>query len=184
MSKLIARNLKPIPLTIFKLFQAVIQARKAIHAAFQHIVDEKSNAEMEKSNATHKHFIDALTEAFDALDGRSQDPSNDATLRRGDKANNNEFAFQNKFSDPSLGQAREDEDGLSSTDETSQAQAGKPITNTGKGKKGKRGKRSKQKSTTGRIAEAPQADVPVQRYRIIEDKDDLVSEYVMAVYAE
>jgi hypothetical protein len=63
MSRLIARYLEPIPLAILHLFQAVIEARSTMHAAFQQIVNETPESEIERSNTTHKHFIDALTEA-------------------------------------------------------------------------------------------------------------------------
>lgn len=66
MSKLIAEHLQPIPSAIFGLFQAVIKARSITYDAFQQIVNEKPDPEIERSNATHKHFINALTEAFNA----------------------------------------------------------------------------------------------------------------------
>jgi hypothetical protein len=184
MSKLIARNLKPIPSAIFKLFQAVIQARTTVHAAFQQIVNEKPDQGIEKSNATHKHFIDALTEAFEALGGNSREPSNDATPVQEEEANN-DLILQNQFSALSLGhvQEQDEQDDLSSADEAPQKQARKPLKRTGKSKKGKRGKKSKQKSTSGTVSEPSLANVPVESYRIIEDKDGLVTEYLIAVYA-
>ncbi|KAF2868102.1 hypothetical protein BDV95DRAFT_580257 [Massariosphaeria phaeospora] len=109
MAKLIAKHVQPVPAAVFRLFQAVIKARSTTHDAFQQIVNQTPDPEIERSNATHKHFIDALTEAFHALGGAKQAPQ--------------------------------------------------PTT------------------------EASIADVPVESYRIIEDKDGLVSEYLLAVYA-
>jgi hypothetical protein len=73
MAKLIAKNLEQIPTTIFALFQAVIKGRSIMYAAFQQIVSERPDPEIEKSNATHKHFIDALSEAFGALGGNARE---------------------------------------------------------------------------------------------------------------
>lgn len=49
------------------LFQSIIAARSATYAVFQQIVTSNPDLEMEKSNASHKFFIDALTKAFNIL---------------------------------------------------------------------------------------------------------------------
>jgi hypothetical protein len=72
MARLISKYLKDIPSAIYQLFKAVIKARSAMYNVFQQIVNEKPDPEIERSNVTHKHFIDALTEAFDALGGNAQ----------------------------------------------------------------------------------------------------------------
>jgi hypothetical protein len=69
MCKLIAENLQPTPAAVFRLFQGFIKARSTVYAAFQQIVNDKSDPEIERSNVNHKHFIDALTETFRALGG-------------------------------------------------------------------------------------------------------------------
>jgi hypothetical protein len=43
-----------------------------MYNVFQQIVNKKPNLEIERSNVTHKHFINALTEAFDALGSNAQ----------------------------------------------------------------------------------------------------------------
>ncbi|RMY19745.1 hypothetical protein D0866_12721 [Hortaea werneckii] len=73
MARLIAKHLNPIPSAIFKLFKAVIKARSITASAFERIVSEKPDPEIERANATHKYFFDALTEAFNALGGKSWD---------------------------------------------------------------------------------------------------------------
>jgi hypothetical protein len=183
MSRLISKHLKPIPSAIFGLFEAVIQARATVHAVFQQIVNEKPDAEIERSNATHKHFIEALTEAFGALGGTLQDPSNSASDA---EVAEDETIFLNRFSVLSLRTANDEGDDASSTDEAQSTQARTQKKKTGKGKKGKagkRGKRSKQKTSSESTPEQSLAKVPVESYRIIEDKDGLVSEYLLAVYA-
>lgn len=69
MAKLISKYLKDIPSAILQLLKTVIRAQSTIHAAFQQIVKDRPDTEIERSNATHMHFIDALTEAFDAPSG-------------------------------------------------------------------------------------------------------------------
>lgn len=100
MARLIAKHLNPIPPTVFRLFEAIIRARSATHAAFQQVVKQKPDPEIERANATHKYFIDALTEAFEALGGASWEP-NDASAAEKDARD--DVNFQNQFSALSLG---------------------------------------------------------------------------------
>jgi hypothetical protein len=120
MSKLIARHLKPIPNATIAMFEAVIKARSTVYAAFQQIVTERPDTEIEKSNATHKHFIDALAEALDALGGSSRDPSNIAPV--GEEMDDEQI-FQNQFSALRLGTVKVEEDDASSGDDTHSIQA-------------------------------------------------------------
>jgi hypothetical protein len=101
----------------------------------------------------------------------------------GEDIGDDDLVFQNRFSALSLGKAKENDEDVSSEDDAQPAQARVVRKRTGKGKKGKRGKKTKQKSFSEPIAEASLADVPVESYRIIEDKGGLMSEYLMAVYA-
>lgn len=186
MARLIAKHLHPIPSTVFRLFQAIIKARSATHAAFQQIVTQKPDPEIERANETHKHFIDALTEAFEALGGASWE-STDASAMEGKASADVEF--QNQFSALSLGSAggvegeNEDEDdseaGGAQTTQTRARKQPRP----GKGKKGKRGKKAKSKGATSIPTEAAMADIPIESYRIIEDGEGLVTDYLMAVHA-
>jgi hypothetical protein len=180
MSQLIARHLKHVPNAITDLFGAVIKARSTVYAAFQQMVTERPDAEIEKSNATHKHFIDALSEAMDALGGSSRGPS--STTPMGQELDE-EHMIQNQFSTLSLGTVKFEEDDISSGDDTHSTQVRSKSKKTGKGKKGKRGKKSKPKPGARPTAEPSMADIPVESYRIIEDKDGLVSEYLVAVYS-
>ena len=122
MSKLIAKHVQPIPSTIFELFQAVIKARSVTYEAFQRIVNQKPDPEIEKSNATHKHFINALTDAFNALGGQLW--ISNRSVEIGDVVNEEEEddeIFQNQFSKLGLDTEEGDEEGdISSDDEDSQ----------------------------------------------------------------
>ncbi|GAB1741341.1 hypothetical protein NU219Hw_g6578t1 [Hortaea werneckii] len=190
MARLIAKHLNPIPSAIFKLFKAVIKARSITASAFERIASEKPDPEIERANATHKHFIDALTEAFIALGGKSVDSDEAVSVEAEDEVKDEDvMSLQNQFSALSLGMVEDDDDDDDDEDSShahiapakqqSRPRKKKPT----KGKKGKRGKKPKPKSTSGPAAAPPLSDLPIESYRIIEDQDGLVSDYLMAVYA-
>lgn len=99
MAQLIPKHLKEIPVIIFELFKAAIKARSTMHAGFQKFASEKPDSEMEKSNAKHKHFIDALSEAFEALGGNNQAPGKSSSVV---EEADDEIIFRNRFSALSL----------------------------------------------------------------------------------
>lgn len=74
--KLIAKHVSTTPPAILQLFRSVIDARTTSYQSFQSLVEERPDPDVEKSNATHLHFISVLAEAFDILGGTSlQDPA-------------------------------------------------------------------------------------------------------------
>lgn len=185
MSELIARYLQPVPSAILSLFQAVIKARSATHAAFQQIVNQKPDPEIEKSNATHKHFIDALSRAFYALGGDSQALNSNATVEDEDySVEVDNLVFKNQYSILSIrGDGEEEEDDAASEDGTNPTPDVQKKKPNKKGTKGKRARKSKKKQSQKQTSEPTMADVPIESYRIIEDKGGLVSDYLLAVYA-
>ncbi|KAJ5332655.1 uncharacterized protein N7506_006438 [Penicillium brevicompactum] len=70
LSALIAKHLHPIPTTIFRLFGSIIDARKKTHDIFLKVATSAQESEIQKSNESHKHWIDGLTIAFHALGGK------------------------------------------------------------------------------------------------------------------
>lgn len=94
-------------------------------------------------------------------------------------------SFHNKFSALSLGQDKDEEaeEDVSSDYDSITTQQRVQMRRTGKGKKGKRSKRSKPKVIPAHSAQASLTDIPVESYRIIEDKDGIVSDYLLAIYA-
>ncbi|KAL5371536.1 hypothetical protein DPSP01_014198 [Paraphaeosphaeria sporulosa] len=184
MSKLIAKHLQPIPSGVFSLFQSVIKARSATYDAFQQILNENPDPKIERSNATHKYFIEALTEAFNALGGSSW--SHQASSTGAEEEHDGEqdvSIFENKFSVLSISSGGDDssETGIPCDTESTGGRAQKKSAR-GKGKKRKRAKESKKLPPTV-TPETFLADVPIESYRIIEDSDGLVSAYLLAVYA-
>lgn len=180
MAKLIAIHLNPVPTSIFKLFQDVIRARSTMYATFQQFVKHTPDPEIERSNATHKYFIEALTEAFNALGGGSWDSSKGVGTEHHEA---DDQMFQNFFSALSINGSNNDEGESSSEEENQPSKPKVQKKRSGKGKKGKRGKKSKRKQATEPDAVPTMADVPIESYRIIEDKGGLVSEYLLAIYA-
>jgi hypothetical protein len=173
MSRFIAKHQNPVTLTIIRLLQGVIRARFKIHEAFKEIESEFPDPDIEKSNATHKRFIEALTEAFEALGGASQDFGDGSS---GTEEAEDEISLRNRFSVLNLGTAKEEDNDASGADDVQQTFAETQNTSDGKVKIGKRAKKSKQNPTAEPILAR---DI----CRIIGDKDLLDSEYLLAVYA-
>jgi hypothetical protein len=188
LSQLISKHINPIPATIYRLFQSIIAARKETHALFQQIVANKPDPDIEKSNVSHKHWIDGLTEAFKALGGDLWISRQKTETEGTDEEDEDEVIFANKFSalnlDGEMKGEDEEEEAEGETEEISVATA--PVRpkkkSTNKGKKGKRGRKPKGKGN--HAAKEPRLDeVPLESYRIIEDETELVTDYLMAVYS-
>jgi hypothetical protein len=163
----------------------VIEARKATHAAFKQIVTKEPDPELERSNASHKHFIDGLTTAFETLGGPawlSGQSSKTGTL---DEECFEDVIFTYKFANLDVGVS----DGVHGEDAEEHGNE-IPVTTTaraekktsGRGKKGKGHKKSKKQKKVA-VKEAGLEEVPLESYRIIEDESGLVTDYLMAVYA-
>ncbi|KFX89139.1 hypothetical protein V490_07211 [Pseudogymnoascus sp. VKM F-3557] len=184
--KLIAAHINPIPPTIYRLFQSVIAVRTATHLLFQQAVSKTHDPEIERSNATHKHFIDTLTEAFESLGGKvwaSQQKPNAAPANEEDE---HEVIFSNKFSVLDITGSKSgdetDENTVEGTsDEKPQAKnpKRKPANKATKGKR-----RNKWKSTPKSGAKgSPDEELPFESYRIIEDTSGLITDYLIAVFS-
>ncbi|KAF6819192.1 hypothetical protein CPLU01_13135 [Colletotrichum plurivorum] len=187
MAELIGKHIKPVPNAIFQLLRSVIVARSAHHAEFQQFAAAKPDADVEKSNVTHKFFIDALARAFKALGGDDwvSDQKKPSQL---DASEIDEVVFSNQSAALKLGaDDRHDSSGESSDDEASApgAPQRRAQRKPGKGKKGKKGKKpkSKKKQKTSAAQQDELDGLPVESYRIIESEDGLVTEYLMAVYS-
>ncbi|KAK3291270.1 uncharacterized protein B0H64DRAFT_427284 [Chaetomium fimeti] len=193
LSRLIAKHIKTVPPPILRLFRSVIDARTAARETFQQIVAENPNPEIERSNVSHGYFIDALTEAFHALGGESWNPNctmDDAAIDANapnPKDSLDRLLLTNQFTALDLGNTADtDERAEGSDDEaTSDGQPRKRPdlvqrrrrqARLGKGKKAKR---------AGKRKERPQDDIPLERYRIIDDVQAATTlaspEYMMAV---
>lgn len=162
--------------------QSVIKARSATYGVFQRIASANPDPEIERSNAAHKRFIDTLGEAFTSLGGHAWREKQKTQESLIDQVDLDELKFANTFSGLNIGQGGDDEEsageGPSQPSATTTANRSKKQ-GPGKRKKGKKGK-AKPKTP----AKEPDLDeVPLESYRIIEDEDGIITDYLMAVYA-
>ncbi|KAJ6784219.1 hypothetical protein PWT90_01797 [Aphanocladium album] len=203
LSKLIASHIKPVPRSILALFDSVIQARTDTYETFQQI--SSTDPDIERSNASHKHFIDALVEAFDALGGAEYIQERDAKALQEEKQRQataeededegyydeeeelEEAIFSNKFAALGLDDS---EDDAESDSEAEQEQGQAPRRRqqrrpAGKGKKGKA--KGGKKKKTARLQQPPKAtsmdEIPVDLYRFTQDADGNMTDYLIAIYA-
>lgn len=189
MSNLIAHHIEKVQPLIYRLFRSVISARSAIHAEFLQIVASNPDPEIEKSNASHKHFIDALTEAFEVLGGQTW-LANEFQQPNDEQDNIEEILIANKFHALALDKDQGAEDAADQGDSSEEPQSASVSAtssrqnqrSTKKGKKGKHGKKGKNRQRQLPKAVEP-ITVPLESYKIIEAGDSgLVTEYLMAVY--
>ncbi|KAI1387222.1 uncharacterized protein F4822DRAFT_276754 [Hypoxylon trugodes] len=195
LSKLIATRISYVPSAILGLFDTVIQARTATYQAFQELVAYRPDPDIERSNASHKYFIDALVEAFEALGGPAwadKRNSKSADTNTDDQADLEQVLFANTFSalkldgDAALGEEDEGESDDGSDIESQQNQAYRRYQHKrsrGKSKKQKYKKGAKKKAKQQRPTDEEPTldDVPVESYRIIDDQEGIVTEYSMTV---
>ncbi|KAI1085592.1 hypothetical protein F5B20DRAFT_575101 [Whalleya microplaca] len=157
MAKFIARNSIRVHPRIYKLLSRVIEERTSFYTVFHNRALENPDPELQRSNAGHKFFIDALTEILEVLGGKAWIPQQ--------KSANEALNLGNADQDSGM---TSDEDGDASDQET-QPEAPKQRQKTrlgrGKGKKGKKRKLTQKK------------------YGIIEDVEDGGIDYQMAAWA-
>lgn len=135
------------------MFKSGIHVREVTYETFQQLTAERSDSEVKKSNGSHKHFIEALKEAYKVLGGESE-----TTRRKADAGSphephaveNNIIRLANRFASLYLGTANgeaQDDDGAVSdvADGPSAAAQRSQKKSSGLAKQGKRGKRSSQK---------------------------------------
>ena len=104
-----------------------------MYAAFQQIVNDTPDSEIERSNITHKHFIEALTESFEVLGGEVW--ADDAGSSSGRDEDDDQY-FHNAFS--ALSVSAIEDDTASSADETQVTSRRIQKKKAGKGKKERR----------------------------------------------
>ncbi|KAI1816979.1 hypothetical protein GGS20DRAFT_535631 [Poronia punctata] len=199
--KLIAKYIDRTPSAILELFDAVIKGRTALHLTFKQFSAGQDDPDIHKSNESHRHFIDVLTEAFGVLGGvqwaqeklstSSTGPTHSSST--GDQEDIEQVLFSNTFSALTIdtqGEQDEEEDAASDADLDHQPQnrpgpRRQQKKSSGKGTKRKNGKSNKKKQKQKKQAQEPTQvpdDIPIESYRIIQDKDGIVTEYLMAVY--
>lgn len=189
-SKLIAKRIRPVPHTIFRLFESVIEARKETHGLFCKFAGSNPDLDVQKSNESHLHWINGLVEAFNALGGDAWREENKASGTSDE--DEDQVIFANAFSMLSLdgenkGEAGEPHDSDGSDDTPEITERNKPQSKqkpTKGGKKNKKGRKQKAKASDKKDApEFEVPEIPLESYRIIDDETGTVTEYLMAVYS-
>ncbi|KAJ5361615.1 hypothetical protein N7541_002459 [Penicillium brevicompactum] len=166
LSALIAKDPYPIPATIFRLFESIIDARKKTHDIFLKVATSAQESKIQNGNESHKHWIDGLTIAFHALGGK---PWEAGKTSHGDAPDEDEekVIFTNKFStlSPDNNTKAEDQEGMTAhgsddgvTDVAAQASFDTPTMRPKrkphkKRKHGKKGKNPKSESTAADSAD-------------------------------
>ncbi|KAJ5589095.1 hypothetical protein N7537_011773 [Penicillium hordei] len=200
LAQLIARHIDLIPTTIFRLFESVIDARKRTQHFYLQSTASDPDPEIQKSNASHQHWIDGLSEAFDLLGGKAWQKVKEGSSDTSDTFYEDEeqVIFANKFSMLSLdgqteggGEVDVDADpddggedaGTPEAPIRQKARRAKQKLNK-KGKKNKRGQKpkSKEQAVESTSGSDPQ-EIPLESYRIIEDETGMITDYLMAVYS-
>lgn len=187
MAELIAGSISGtlVPAAVYRLFQSVIKARTTTWQAFQKIESKKQDPDIEKSNSTHKFFIDALSQAFEVLGGKQWEAKQygrRVDTRDDAEAEIKQSLFSNKFSKLDINEEQDESDCEDSPPAAQAAPNQQQRRKTAKNKKVK-GKKKTKKQQKFESNKPDLEGVPVEGYRIIEDESGISSEYLMAVYA-
>jgi hypothetical protein len=183
LSRIIAERIKPVPTTIYKLFQSVIAARSNAYAFYQQIVIENPSPEIEESNARHKAFLDALIGAFEALGGEEWVKSRAEAQETGrqKEEEEEEAIFLNRFAGLKLPEEGDEEEEEEEEDEASKEN--KPMRpKKGKGKAKGKGKKGKGKGKApAKMPEPTFKEHPLEAYKLKDDSTQ-VADMLVAVY--
>lgn len=148
MSELIAQHGEPVPSVIYRLFQSIILAISTVYNAFQQLLGSKSDPEVQRNNASHKHFIDTLTKSFVILGGEAWQSDKDTKTQGPEQEEDiDRIIFGNKFSalkvEEQEGDSTDEDDGNKVTEQASAPQKVVGKKSLARGKKGKRPRRPK-----------------------------------------
>ncbi|KAK3380823.1 hypothetical protein B0H63DRAFT_523566 [Podospora didyma] len=146
---------------------SALRARTAVHDVFQGFAANHPDADIERSNAAYKAFIDVLSECFTVMGGREWEE------------------WEELESSSAAGKTSAGEDDVSDWRELanktgSSSKASGSTSNKGKDKRPQKQPEGAAKKNSGRKKQAP------ERYRLVSEKPDeedpSSAEYLMAVY--
>lgn len=189
LSKIIASRIKPIPSTIFSIFESVIAARRSAYSFYQQIVHTDPDRKIVESNERHKAFLDALVDAYEAFGGSEWEKRKEEALRSGKSVDEieEEATSVNRFEGLEVAAVAEDsgEDDDDDADENTAPTAGQRNKAKGKGKGKGKGKKGKGKAKGGKtVAREPKPipkEHPLESYKLIDGEEGAVDR-LMAVY--
>ncbi|RPA83332.1 hypothetical protein BJ508DRAFT_413529 [Ascobolus immersus RN42] len=188
----IGDTLDAVPSTVFRLFRSVIAARSQAYSFFNKITSETPDPQIEKDNAKHKAFLDALEKAFKILGGEEWLKSKKPSVTKDQMQEEEDNLFSNMFAKLSISKdydSDEEENDENQKPDTSASTQTKPRAQPrpGKGKKSKKAKAKKSKSkgttTSTQVTDTEFEDFPIEAFRIIDDESGEITDYLLAVYA-
>ncbi|KAH7317042.1 hypothetical protein B0I35DRAFT_434450 [Stachybotrys elegans] len=179
MAKHIVAHSTSIPSVVLQLLASVIHARTQAHQIFLQMASNNPDPELERSNISHKHFIDALAEVFQIMGGPAWEKSHKTD--QFDQEDVELSILSNQFS--ALGTDDHDSEDESEP-EVSSAPQKRKASKPGKGRKGKGKKKGTRKQPDKPLLD----DVPLESYRIIQDFEQeqsgpgTITDYLVATY--
>jgi len=94
----------------------VIEKRLAVHAVFKEVTEQQPDLDLERSNLSHRYFIDILEQAFEALGGKTRLEGQDYVGQQ-DEESLDELILANSFATLALGADVADEESDAASDE-------------------------------------------------------------------
>lgn len=167
MARLVSRHVST-PSAVFETLQSAIELRTTYHNSYTTL-----NPDQAKKNDSHKHFIEALRKVSVYLGGAVKSMTVSAKGEAGGERTDAFFA--NRFD--SLHVQASDSDGEQEVIIEPSLTA--PHHRKAKAKLGKKGK-IKKRSKQPRPAPPPE-DLPLESYKIIQDEEGALADYLMAV---
>lgn len=174
-----AHRRQEVPDLVFRLLRSAINARSNAHQLYLSMAMEIEDEKLEQSNLSHKHFIDSLTEAFNALGGCEWIADRSAeSMELESREEIEDIIFTNIFSALDMYQCADDMSDNGGDPKESTRHPRK----TGKGKwshKSQSAKKKKKKQA--RAAQHPVSlKVPLDNYCIVDGPESLHINYDMA----
>lgn len=170
----------------------MIDTRMQAHSVFSRLAGPNPDPELQKSNASHLHFINVLKEVLTTLGGDGWNPEDKKSVASISQQDLQDMVLSNRFDALRVnhGSVDAEQDGSESEDEptVSQSSQRRPRVQSKKGKGKKKGKKRPQQRPQAQKAD-DLADVPLESYRIIDDFENnaeegkgLVTDYLLAVW--
>ncbi|THX30392.1 hypothetical protein D6C90_04988 [Aureobasidium pullulans] len=172
-----AHRRQEVPDLVFRLLRSAINARSKAHQLYLSMAMETEDERLEQSNLSHKHFIDSLTEAFNALGGREWIADRSAeSMELQSREEIENIIFTNIFSALDMYQCADDMSDNGGDPKESTRHPRK----TGKGKRSHKSQSAKNKRQARAAQHPVTLKVPLDNYCIVDGPESLHINYDMA----
>ncbi|KAK2867893.1 hypothetical protein FQN49_003366 [Arthroderma sp. PD_2] len=179
LSALIAKHIKTVPSAIYRLLKSIIAARTQTYSLFQRFAAQ--NPDPEALDRWSHGNVQCPRRELWTKERETKEPIGEE--------DDEQVIFSNKFAALNVGPdvKEENEDNEEKEEEEEETPTGpktaRPKKRPGKkGKRAKRGRKSKAKPKEA-VKEKELDELPLESYRIIEDEDGIITDYLMAVYS-